>query len=136
MSRTAPRHGRRGSRPRPPARPSRTAPRRPGSARTRRPATPTARSGGGTVRARFTLSELPLVTVRPAGANGAAQAAVRALAGAGRSHLGGRLSLTSYGPASRSALRPAAWRRAAARAVTSALAGGSGTVRLRLPPRS
>lgn len=101
-----------------------------------------ARGGGCSVRARFSLSELPVVAVQPPGAGRAGAVAVRVLAAAGRGYLGGLLHLRTYGggPARPSArftrAEAAAQRRAAALAVASALRGGRGTARVRVhcPP--
>ncbi|MCB5163544.1 hypothetical protein LG634_01600 [Streptomyces bambusae] len=98
----------------------------------RRPAAP----AGGTVRARFSLSELPVLTVHPASAAPAAAAAVRTLATAGRGYLGGHLELRTSAPAGRSAALTAATRRATALAVASALRGGPGTARVRIGPHT
>ncbi|MER6100564.1 hypothetical protein ABT154_32900 [Streptomyces sp. NPDC001728] len=89
--------------------------------------------------ARFALSELPVVTVRPERAGPARAAAGRALRAAGRGYLGGRLELRTRGPAPRTARQAAALvaaeERVAALAVASALRGGPGTARLRVRPR-
>ncbi|KQX54478.1 MULTISPECIES: hypothetical protein [unclassified Streptomyces] len=91
------------------------------------------------MRARFALSELPVVIVCPERAGPACAAAGRALRAAGRGYLGGRLELRTRGPAPRTARQAAALvaaeERAAALAVASALRGGPGTARLRVRPR-
>lgn len=74
------------------------------------------------VDARFSLSDIPRVSVATApddaSAAAARAAAVRALADAGRGYLGGRIELRTYGHCA----RPRAVRRAADRAVALAVA--------------
>ncbi|MFJ9428677.1 hypothetical protein ACIRQY_03345 [Streptomyces sp. NPDC101490] len=95
-------------------------------------------AGPHTVRARFALTELPVITVCPEDAGAACAAVGRALRAAGRGQLGGRLELRTGGPAPRTARQAAAVeaveRRVAALAVASALRGGSGTASLRVRP--
>ncbi|MEU6486815.1 hypothetical protein [Streptomyces sp. NPDC046887] len=89
-----------------------------------RPAYRGSAAAGGAIRGRFTLTELPGVTVAGGPGRGArrrnrtaAAAAARTLARAGRGQYGGRLELRVTGPPP----RPAAVVRAARRAVTAAL---------------
>ncbi|MGW1767819.1 hypothetical protein ACWCQL_27700 [Streptomyces sp. NPDC002073] len=122
----------------------------PGGGRTRVGRTASSRPGPGrpgggradhgtTVNARFSLSELPVVTVQPERAGPACAAAARALTEAGRGYLGGRLELRTDGSAPRTARQAAALtateQRAATLAVASALSGGPGTARLRIRRR-
>ncbi|MFC4036165.1 hypothetical protein ACFO3J_32650 [Streptomyces polygonati] len=104
------------------------------------PVTARAAHGRCSVRARFSLSELPVVVVYPPQATWAGAAAARALAVAGRSYLGGRLQLRTYGagpyPARLVRAVAAAQRRAATLAVESTLRGGRGTARVRVRCRS
>ncbi|MEU9581106.1 hypothetical protein [Streptomyces chilikensis] len=101
----------------------------------------------GTVHVRFSVHETPGVTVtaspRTATGTGALAAAARgtaqrALAQAGRGHIGGRLELrapaqAAPGPRRRRAVRRAA-DRAVALAVRTALRGGTADVRVRVRP--
>lgn len=112
-----------------------------GGLRTRPPGTPgpvTTRAAQGTcsVRARFSLSELPVISVHPVQAGWAGAAVARALAVAGRSQFGGRLQLRIYGgePYTARLVRAvaAAQTRAATLAVESTLRGGRGTARVRV----
>ncbi|WP_130800100.1 hypothetical protein [Streptomyces otsuchiensis] len=88
--------------------------------------------------ARFTPSELPVLTVRPPRGTEVTRAAARALATGGRGQLGGVLDITvlpgrADGPALDRALAHAE-RHAAERAVTAALRDGTPrSVRLRVP---
>ncbi|MFF4173831.1 hypothetical protein [Streptomyces sp. NPDC001744] len=91
------------------------------------------RGGGRTVHARFSVRELPGIAVTvpgegPGGPDGLAAAArrtaQRALAEAGRGHLGGRVELRAPRSAARCPRRRRAVRRAADRAVALAVAAG------------
>lgn len=106
-----------------------------GPARARPPGTSHPASYGScTVRARFQLSETPVVAVQPGQAAWGGAVAVRTLAVAGRSYQGGLLHLRTYGRVPRTLRRAlaAAQRRATVLAVESTLRGGRGTARVRV----
>ncbi|MFI9526050.1 hypothetical protein [Micromonospora rosaria] len=89
-------------------------------------------AASGTVRVRFTPSDVPVLTSCPADRTAAVRAAGRALAGMGRSYLGGHLEISSTaadrgtGPGERLAT---------VRAVENVLRGGCGSVRHPSPQR-
>ncbi|MEO3787302.1 hypothetical protein ABGB12_28585 [Actinocorallia sp. B10E7] len=88
------------------------------------------------VHARFTPSELPLLTSSPHRAM-AIRAMARTLSGLGRGYLGGHAEITSDGAPPRGCRSVALTEcLAVARAVDSALRGGRGTAWLRLPDRN
>ncbi|WP_326590397.1 hypothetical protein [Streptomyces brevispora] len=92
-----------------------------------------------TVHARFSLSEIPRISVAAPDEGSAAvarAAAVRALAEAGRGYLGGRVEVRTYGGAARCRSVRRAADRAVALAVAANLRGDAAGVRIRVrPPR-
>lgn len=91
-----------------------------------------------TVHARFSLSDIPRISVAAAPDEGSAAvaraAAVRALAEAGRGYLGGRVEVRTHGgPARGRSVRRAAGR-AVALAVAATLRGDAAGVRVRVRP--
>ncbi|MDX3854837.1 hypothetical protein [Streptomyces sp. AK02-01A] len=103
--------------------------------RTRRREAETGRGGAYTVCVRFTPSDIPGLTSRPAHRTAVIRAAGKALDAQGRGYLGGHLEITSNAPLARGCTLAASEQLAAARAVENALHGGCGTVRLPLPDR-
>ncbi|GAA2933371.1 hypothetical protein ACYCCF_23565 [Streptomyces argenteolus] len=91
-----------------------------------------------TVHARFSLSDIPRISVAAApderSAATARAAAVRALAQAGRGYLGGRVELRTHGGTARCRSVRRATDRAVALAVAATLRGDATGVRVRVRP--